>query len=245
MLTRMAVTTPEAVSVSVPLAGLGSRFAAGLVDLSAQGLLMWLTVALAGAMGDTSEGLARAFLAVIFFLILFFYPVLFEVLWGGKTPGKRLNGLRVVTTLGGPVTLRASVIRNLVRLIDFLPAFYAIGMFALLAGITHQRLGDVAAGTVVTFEPKRTKKSTERVVDSVRLPDPALLTSVDVSRVSSAEIAAVRQFLDRRGELPFASRATLARRFAQPLRSKVFGIPTNLHDEHFLEALSQIKGQRS
>jgi uncharacterized RDD family membrane protein YckC len=245
MLTRMAVSTPEAVSVSVPLAGLGSRFAAGLVDLFAQILMLWLATLLTDAVVPSSTGVANAVTAVLTFLILFFYPVLFEVFWSGRTPGKRLNGLRVVSTLGGPVTLRASVTRNLVRIIDFLPGFYAIGMFSLLAGVTQQRLGDIAAGTVVTFEPKRVKNSKQRVVDSVVLPDPAALTAVDVSRVSAAEITAVRQFLDRRADLPFLSRATLARRFATPLRSKVFGIPASLHDEHFLEAVSQIKGQRS
>jgi hypothetical protein len=72
-----------------------------------------------------------------------------------------------------------------------------------------------------------------------------MLALVDVSRVSSAEVTAVRQFLARRDELPVQTRANLARRFAGPLRTKVYGIPPMLHDEHFLEAVSEIKGQRS
>ncbi len=246
MLERMAVRTPEAVAVAVPLAGLGSRFVAGLVDFALQLALIaaasWITQSAADLAGNA----AGALWAVLSFLVIVFYPVLFEVRWAGRTPGKRLNGLRVVTTLGGPVTLRASLTRNLVRIVDFLPSFYGIGMFALVAGTTQQRLGDLAAGTVVTFEPRRDSKA-KRTQPSytVRLPSAEVLASVDVSAVSSAEVTAVRQFLDRRADLPFATRQDLARRFATPLRSRVHGIPPTLSDEHFLEALSIIKGQRS
>jgi uncharacterized RDD family membrane protein YckC len=246
MLERMAVRTPEAVAVSVPLAGLGSRFAAGMIDIVIQALLIvaasWVTQSAVGIAGKA----AGALWAVMSFLVLIFYPVVFEVRWAGRTPGKRLNGLRVVTTLGGPVTLRASLTRNLVRIVDFLPSFYGVGMFALIAGSTQQRLGDIAAGTVVTFERRASSRSRRGATSfTVRLPGPEVLATVDVSAVTPAEVTAVRQFLDRRGDLPAAARIDLARRFAAPLRAKVHGIPPFLHDEHFLEAVSLIKGQRS
>jgi uncharacterized RDD family membrane protein YckC len=246
MLDRMSVATPEAVSVTVPLAGLGSRFAAGLIDLTIQVILISIVGWFGSALSNWSDGVARAAWSILVFVVLFFYPVLFELRWAGRTPGKRLNGLRVVTTLGGPVTLRASVIRNLIRLIDFLPAFYGIGMFSLLAGTNQQRLGDAAASTVVTFEPKRLKqKQSPGMLPPVVLPGAEQLASVDVSGVTLEQVTVIRQFLQRRNDLPPGTRATLARRFASPLRTVVHGIPPTLHDEHFLEAVAEIKGQRS
>jgi uncharacterized RDD family membrane protein YckC len=246
MLERMAVRTPEGVAVSVPLAGLGSRFTAGIVDLTIQLIILSLVGWVVSVATDIAGRAAGALSAILSFLVLFFYPVLFEVRWAGRTPGKRLNGLRVVSTLGGPVTLRASVTRNLVRVIDFLPMLYAIGMFTLVAGSTQQRLGDIAAGTVVTFEPKKDSKNRRMQGGySVRLPGPEFLATIDVSGVSTAEITAVRQFLDRRPDLPWETRHALAMRFAQPLRARVNGIPPYLSDEHFLEAISIIKGQRA
>lgn len=246
MLERMAVRTPEAVAVSVPLAGLGSRFAAGMIDITIQAILLVAVSWITGSVLELAGNAAGAVYAVFTFLVLVFYPVLFEVRWAGRTPGKRLNGLRVVTTLGGPVTLRASITRNLVRIVDFLPSFYGIGMFVLIAGTTQQRLGDLAAGTVVTFEPKKDSKAKQtQPAYTVVLPSADVLAAVDVSGISLAEVAAVRQFLDRRADLPSQARLGLARRFADPLRGRVHGIPPSLGDEHFLEAVSIIKGQRS
>jgi uncharacterized RDD family membrane protein YckC len=246
MLERMAVRTPEAVSVSVPLAGLGSRFAAGLIDVTIQIVLLVAVSWITGSVFELAGRASGAVYAVLTFLVLVFYPVLFEVRWAGRTPGKRLNGLRVVSTLGGPVTLRASIIRNLVRIVDFLPSFYGIGMFVLVAGTTQQRLGDLAAGTVVAFEPRRESKAKRAQPPyTVVLPAPEVLATVDVSRITAAEVTAVRQFLDRRADLPLGARLNLARQFAQPLRSRAHGIPATLNDEHFLEAVSIIKGQRS
>jgi RDD family len=83
------------------------------------------------------------------FLMIFYYDVLFEVLGGGRTPGKRLNGLRVVRGGGRPVTLVRSALRNILRLIDILPGVYAIGMTVMFISPRNQRVGDLAAGTYV------------------------------------------------------------------------------------------------
>src|SRR5206468_250385 len=75
-----------------------------------------------------------------------------EALWSGKTLGKRLMHLRVVDARGGPVTVGQAVVRNLVRAVDFLPLYYAVGAIAIFASPRNQRLGDLAAGTVVVRE---------------------------------------------------------------------------------------------
>jgi len=86
---------------------------------------------------------------VVFFLAEWFYPVFFEVLADGQTPGKKSMGLRVVNHDGTPIGWSASVIRNLLRVADFLPFFYVAGLVSMLCSRSFQRLGDLAAGTLV------------------------------------------------------------------------------------------------
>ena len=90
-----------------------------------------------------------ALFSIVFFLVFFGYDVLFEVRSRGRTPGKRWTGLRVVRTGGQPVTFVPSCVRNVMRLVDFLPALYAIGMLSIFVTPRNQRLGDLAAGTLV------------------------------------------------------------------------------------------------
>jgi hypothetical protein len=90
---------------------------------------------------------------IMLFLLEWFYPVVFELLWGA-TPGKRALGLKVVHTNGTPVRWQASMIRNLLRSADFLPLFYGFGVVAMLCNARFQRLGDLAAGTLVVHHQK-------------------------------------------------------------------------------------------
>ncbi len=83
------------------------------------------------------------------FLIEWFYPVLFEVYWRGQTPGKRTLGISVINDDLTPVTLGTSMVRNLLRTVDFLPLFYLAGLITMLCNRRFQRLGDLAAGTLV------------------------------------------------------------------------------------------------
>ena len=94
----------------------------------------------------------------MWFALEWLYPVLFEMLWQGATPGKRMCNLRVLHENGTPVGWRASVARNLIRAVDFLPFFYGFGMIAMLLNRDFKRLGDLAAGTIVVHT-ERARKS--------------------------------------------------------------------------------------
>ena len=149
----LRISTPEGVSLELPLAGLGSRFVALLVDFLLQGfafagLVVLLVVTATGGYA------AAAIVAVAIFALLFAYPVAFELGAGGRTPGKRWSSLRVVGDDGSPVTFRASALRNVLRLVDILPAMYLVGTVAIFATRNNQRLGDIAAGTLVVREPR-------------------------------------------------------------------------------------------
>ena len=142
----MRISTPEGVDVELTLAGIGSRFIAALFDFMIEFAIILAAGFLLGVVGGDGSGWANAGFAIIFFLVFFGYDVLFEVRARGRTPGKRWTGLRVVRTSGQPVTFVPSSIRNVMRLVDMLPAppLYAVGMASIFVTGKNQRLGDLA-----------------------------------------------------------------------------------------------------
>jgi hypothetical protein len=177
--------------------------------------------------------------------------VLFETLASGRTPGKRWTGLRVVRLDGGPVTFTTSAVRNLLRLVDGLLG-YAVGVVAILVSVRNQRLGDLAAGTLVVVERRAPERGRERGAafagapsPAPRGPTPGELLTWDISSVTADDLVTVRRFLERRPELTAEARARLARDFAHRLRPKVAGAPDDLHPETFLEHLAAAKAART
>lgn len=194
--------------------------------------------------GDSAGDLALAAVALVVafaFLVNFGYDVAFETLASGRTPGKRWTGLRVVRADGGPVTFSTSAVRNLMRLVDGLFA-YAVGVVAILVSARNQRLGDLAAGTVVVRERRAPAEEWARHEHHVPVED---LRTWDVSAVTTEEVATVRRFLDRRAELTAEARGRLAHEFALRLRPKVAGAPDDLPPETFLEHLAAAKAART
>lgn len=149
--TVVAAETPEGITIELRPAGLPARFYAYSLDLTIRlGVLMGLAIA-AAPMGGMGLGLWL----VVAFLLEWFYPVVFELGRWGATPGKRAFGLKVVMDNGLPVTPAASMARNLLRTVDLLPAVYGFAIVSMLVRSDFKRLGDLAAGTLVVYEPKR------------------------------------------------------------------------------------------
>jgi uncharacterized RDD family membrane protein YckC len=236
---RLAIATPEGVEVELTLAGIGSRFIAGGIDFAIQ---IAILVAAAVVLEPAGDGGVAIFTSASFALI-FFYDVLFEVLGGGRTPGKRLTGLRVVRWGGRPITLARSALRNILRLIDILPAFYAVGMTAVFATRNNQRLGDLAAGTLVIRDRHGDRRYT--VAPAPLSSDPGVARDWDVSAIGAEDVATVRAFLDRRESLRMEARLAISAELARRLRPRVGGAPAALADETFLELLVAAKGART
>jgi uncharacterized RDD family membrane protein YckC len=254
---RLVGLSPEGLETTLPLAGIGSRALAGIIDLAVQFLLIVLV-----SVAFDGEGVSAALRAIFVFIILFFLPIGFDVLDGGRGIGKRIVGLRVVTLRGGPIRARTSAIRNLLRIVDFLPTFYFVGGSMVLFSQTGQRLGDIAAGTVVTFTPKRLKRKQRKKESTIRfIPSPVQaarpmaalpvemvhgvsVLTVDATRVSAGEAGLVQSFLTRRATLPGAARTRLAGDIAARLRPNVVGISPDTSDEEFLEILARVKAAR-
>ena len=137
--------TPEGIALRLRAAGAVPRALAWLVDA---GIRLGVFAALAMAvafLGESGQGL----LLILMFLLMWAYPIAFELFMDGQTPGKRALGLRVVHANGTPVGFTASLIRNLMRTVDELPVGYALGFFSCVIDPHARRLGDLVAGTLV------------------------------------------------------------------------------------------------
>ncbi|OOZ37033.1 RDD family protein [Solemya velesiana gill symbiont] len=161
--------TPEGIELQLRLAGPIVRACAWAIDLAIRMVAYGLIL----GVGSFFGGIGTALILIGFFLIEWFYPVFFEIRTGA-TPGKRAMGLVVINDNGTPISFSASVIRNLVRAADFLPLLYGVGLLVMLANRDFQRLGDMAAGTLVVYRDEEEKRG--ELPDVVSKPPPPGLT---------------------------------------------------------------------
>jgi len=250
---RVSIETPEGVTLELTLAGLGSRFAAALVDQAIQWVLIIALLLGAAALDPGGAGALVVIISIVLvFAVQLGYHIVFETFASGRTPGKRMTGLRVVRSDGGPVGFVGSSVRNLVRLLDALPGTYIVGVIAVLASSRHQRLGDMAAGTLVVRERSGGGRGRRRRAPAVTGVAPrgaagddvGPFATWDVSAVTAEEVGTVRRFLVRRDELESAARARIAEQLAARLRPKVAGGPDEPEPERFLESLVAAKAAR-
>jgi uncharacterized RDD family membrane protein YckC len=242
---RISVATPEGVDLEVTLAGVGSRFVAGVIDQLLRWAVLLALVALLAVLEETSggngfSGAGVAVLIVAVFLVQFGYDVVFETRAAGRTPGKRWTGLRVVKMGGAPVGFVASALRNILRIVDSLPGFYLVGMLSILFTRNNQRLGDLAAGTIVVRE----RRQSTSLPAAVARPAPVDSELYDVSAITADDVATIRRFLDRRTALTPEARDRLAMEMATRLGPKVAGPARHWDPEEFLEYVVAAKGAR-
>src|SRR5438876_7998451 len=149
--TDLVVSTPERVSFDYQVAGLGTRGVAQILDLLIVGALLFAVffVAVAAASYTQSGTVGTLVFAFGAFVVVFGYFWISEALFSGQTLGKRAFRLRAVGDRGEPLTWMQAGIRNVVRIVDFLPYGYGVGVVALFANGKGKRLGDLAAGTIV------------------------------------------------------------------------------------------------
>jgi len=256
---QLSIETPELVAIQMPIAGIGSRFIALLVDY-----LIWIPgILIVGrifafflpslsAFNKLSEQWAFAIYLFLIFLFNWGYFTLFEAFWNGRTPGKRVARIRVIQRSGRPIGLFESMARNFIRYVDQIPFFYAVGAIAIFVTRDHQRLGDLAAGTLVVRDriedvpvnSEATRTFTANIFTSAApAPEPhAALTLPDhnVAKLSGADLQVLESFFARRLDMPLETRQALARRIASAIQSKSgLEIPGNLSDETFLEIVAR------
>jgi uncharacterized RDD family membrane protein YckC len=177
----LVVSTPERVTFEYELAGLGSRFLAQSIDTVLLVLVLVAFSIIAGLVGGFAgdANLSVLLLVLLSFLVVFGYFPVCEGIWSGQTLGKRALRIRVLGDNGAPVTVSQVAIRNLVRLVDFMPLFYGVGLITIFIQGGGKRLGDFAAGTVVARERER-----------IRLKDLVTAAEAGVAAMATPAVAA-------------------------------------------------------
>lgn len=232
-------------------AGVPSRLLARAIDALAQ-LALLFAVVFGAVAADAAGAPTTPLLVIAFFgllLVVVGYPMLFEGLWRGRTPGKAALGLRVVTKEGSPIRFRHAVIRAGADIIDvwglgllsFLPG--VVGTIAIFASKDGQRLGDMAAGTIVVRERSAAKAPTS-VTFSVPRGLEAYASTVDVSRLSSADYQAARGYLLRAPSLAPHARAHVAATLASGISDRIQHQPPPWLSAEQLLAVVVARGQQ-
>ena len=240
---RLNIDTPENVTFGYEVAGIGSRFLATVFDtlliiflqmLVYTTLLLILTSVntISTLFASASEAWLFGLLGLLAFAFFWGYYVFFEILWNGQSPGKRLIRLRVIRQDGTPAGVSEAIIRNLIRLIDFLPATYGVGVITMFIDRQSRRLGDLAAGTLVVYDQG------EVTLDSLQAaprPEPtlsapagseSLLTGLPLEKLTPQDYRLAREYLRRGASM--TNRDDLLRQVSQALLTRLGTPTTNL-----------------
>lgn len=238
---KLTIDTPEQVHLEFMLAGVGSRFMAVFLDSLIQGagfFALFILLLIFSGGGSIFGSKYPVWVTAIFILCAFSiywgYYAIFEIVWKGQTPGKRWAGIRVIKDSGRPINAFEAIARNLVRIVDYMPGFYGVGVVTMLLNEKHRRLGDYVAGTLVVHESSdresqvffNTPASTDFAI-----PQAAQLT------LQEAEL--IETFLARRLDIPGNVRWQNARQIAEMISARL-NIPPESRpagDEQFLELL--------
>lgn len=253
----LIIETPERVELEFSLASIGNRFMAVGIDHFIQfvsifvvaWILAWIASGSSTSLFEDSPKWVTAIMIIVVFVLFASYFVVFEWLWNGQTPGKRLMKLRVIREDGRPLTLWEAIVRNMLRIADAAPGFvvpiYSVGLITIFLNARDQRLGDVFAGTVVIRErideaPTFADTFTKRIADPAltRVQKPVTFTA-DISKITEDEIEVAEVFLRRRWDMSERQRVWMAWRIALPLMYKLKPrySETDFTYEGFLEEL--------
>lgn len=237
---ELQIETPEQIDVNLEIAGLGSRFIAQLIDwvikwglFLAILLLGAIVLAMAGvniSSGSIGKGMTALLVAVFYFFLLG-WDIYYELRRNGQTPGKRSAGIRVLREDGGPVDFRAACIRNLLNIADMLPGLYLLGGLIVLLNQRGQRLGDMAAGTIVVRERVMEVPGDEGAeIERISSTEFAF-TSEQLSSCQSADRHILRSFFQRVKEMNVEARRQLTARLSTQFLKKTGYEPAFLPED--------------
>ena len=242
---KLTIHTPEQIALEFTLAGAGSRFLALAIDtmlqliVIASILLLFAAGAWMRLLGVASAGTWMQAAGIIFgFVVYYGYFTFFEAIWTGQTPGKRIVGLRVVSLSGRPIAPFDAILRNLLRIIDQIPGIYAVGIVSIMVTSRSQRLGDLAAGTVVVVEESRVAQAAPKSFA------PSAAGLLGAAKLTPKEVDAIETFLARRESLPDHQRERSAHQLAEHVRQRL-SVPADRYPsgEALLEdAIAEYRG---
>jgi len=244
---RLDIDTPEQIALELPLAGIGSRFLALAIDSLLQAVCM-LALFIIGAFAAASYnqllgGADRFFsqtvgaitLIIVPFCLYWGYFAFFEIIWQGRTPGKRMAGIRVIHQSGRPMTAIECIGRNLMRGVDFLPGFYGVGLITMMCNAQNRRVGDFVAGTTVVHD-----KALETVAPSWGEKTTVELAQPELRKLSPDDLVLIETYLNRRYEIDAVMRMTTSQRIVAFVAEKTgMQKPASQGEDDFLETIAR------
>jgi uncharacterized RDD family membrane protein YckC len=236
---KLIIDTPEQVHLEFVLAGIGSRFMAAFLDVLIEAVLYLVLFLLtliwvSGVFSANRSIWWQAIVTLVIFCINWGYYAIFEALWKGQTPGKRWAGIRVIKDSGRPINAFEAIARNLVRIIDFLPGFYGVGVVTMLLNAKNRRVGDYVAGTLVVHE-----SSDRESTLFFNTPTRTDFTLHQAAGLTLQEAELIETFLARRLEIPPEIRKFNGQRIAEMISARL-NIPPESRppdNENFLELM--------
>ena len=244
---QLTIETPEQTSLEFAVAGIGSRFLALSLDTLIQ-ILVGIVVGIASSLiirgiASAIPGVgiwAAAILMFFYFFLYFGYFAFFEIIWNGQTPGKRKAGIRVIKDSGRPLTPAESIGRNLLRIVDWLPGLYAVGLASAFFTKGSKRLGDLVVGSIVVRETSLSElKPGSHNSSGTASPLPATFGTLGAQQLSVEEMSLIEMFLSRRAALEPDVRYRMAEEVMRKIRPKL-NLPSDvsLSTEKLLEAVA-------
>lgn len=240
----LAVVTPERAVLSYRLAGVGSRALAQIIDVVVLYVVLVLLEAFLALLAYFDAAFASGLMAFAAFALILLYFILLEGLMNGQTLGKRAVGIRVRMVDGTPIGLEAAILRNFLRPADLLPGFYLLGLVTMFLSSRAQRLGDLAAGTVVISE--RREASRYAVAPHGVGIHPLEQFVGPLRGLTMAEYSALRRLADRYYELPEEAQRDLIVRIYRPIaeRRSIPMPPPGETEIRMVEAVVMAHGRR-
>ena len=264
------IDTPEQVGLEYSVAGIGSRFVAVLLDSLMIGAFFFAEIlalvaisaasvasASAGNLSSTAQIWIGAIVVFVDFAVVWGYFALFEVYWHGQTPGKRAMKVRVIKDSGRQITLFEALARNLLRVVDYLPGFYLVGLITMLCNKRSQRLGDLVAGTIVVHErldePSLLYQTSTTLVAPVGFQEQgvgretilpwgqavtAMFPADAVAKLSAQDLLVIEMFFSRMLDLPLQTRAAVAYQMVTQMTTKMGVAVPEGNPERALESMA-------
>lgn len=252
MLPDYKLDTPEVITINYGIAGIGTRFLAAAIDSLVWVLLIIVLIAGAialGTFGEIARNVAWILFGTLSFLIVYGYYILFETFWQGQTPGKRVLKIRVLRTTGHPIGFVDAFVRNVVRIVDFLPSFYGVGVVTMFISRESRRLGDYAAGTIVVKEQAPVKIDQIAAGSRPALLPQAALGAIDpdelgwnLRALTADDLMLMRLFLERARQLPPNATRTIGQELAERIANRV-GARSPLDAVRFVERVLYLREQ--
>jgi len=247
-LDRLDIDTPEQIALELPLAGIGSRFLALAIDTLLQVvalvvvMIVGAIIAAATTAADRpdldrffSQTIGALVLVLLPFCLYWGYFAFFEILWQGRTPGKRVAGIRVIHQSGRPMTAIECLGRNLMRGVDILPGMYGVGLISMMCNKQSKRLGDYIAGTIVVHD-----KAIETAAPTWGNRTEGVTRQPELGKLSPDDLVLIETYLNRRYEIDQFVRSTTAVQIVVMIVQKT-GVPkpAGQSDDDFLEAIAR------